>query len=286
MPAMSMVRVVTDSTADLPPELIAETGVAVVPLTVSFGDVSYEDGVTIDSRTFFAKLERGGRSTTSQPAPQAFMDVYRRLAADGAQGIVSIQISAKLSGTYGAATRAAQTARDEGMTIPIEVIDSEQASLSMQFGVLAAVEAARAGKDMAAVVAIARDTLRRSTIYLVADDLGYLQRGGRIGQAQRVAGTLLNVKPIISLRDGAVVALDRPRTRRKAFERLAEYVRELEPVESLIVGQASEEVGDQLAEVIAQTYKGPTRRAWAGPTIGTHVGPGAAGIAVLRARAG
>ena len=278
-----MVRVVTDSTADLPPELIAQTGVAVAPLTVSFGDVSYEDGVTIDSRTFFAKLERGGRPTTSQPTPQVFADIYRRLAAESAQGIVSIQISAKLSGTYGAATRAAQTLREEGIEIPIEVIDSEQASLSMQFGVLAAVEAARSGKDVAEVAALARDTLRRSTIFLVSDDLGYLQRGGRIGQAQRVAGTLLNVKPIISLRDGAVVALDRPRTRRKAFERLADYVREMEPVESLIVGQASEEVGDQLTEVMAQVYKGPTRRVWAGPTIGTHVGPGAAGIAVLRA---
>lgn len=283
---MGMVQVVTDSTADLSPELIAQAGVAVAPLTVSFGDVSYEDGVTIDSRTFFAKLERGGRPTTSQPAPQIFADIFRRLAAEGARGIVSIQISSKLSGTYGAAARAAEAVREEGVAIPIEVIDSEQASLSMQFGVLAAGEAARSGKDTAEVAAVARDTLRRSTIFLVADDLGYLQRGGRIGQAQRVAGTLLNVKPIISLRDGAVVALDRPRTRRKAFERLADYVRALEPVESLIVGQASDEVGDQLAEVIAQSYKGPTRRAWAGPTIGTHVGPGAAGIAVLRARAG
>ena len=280
---MGMVRVVTDSTADLTPEQIAELGVAVAPLTVSFGDMTYEDGVTIDSRTFFQQLERGGRPTTSQPTPQAFADIYRRLADEGAAAIVSIQISSKLSGTYGAATRAAQAAHEDGVTIPIEVIDSQQASLSMQFAIFAAVAAARAGKDVAEVVAAAQDALQRSRIFLVADDLGFLQRGGRIGQAQRVAGTLLNVKPIISLRDGAVVALDRPRTRRKAYERLAEYLREQEPVESVIVGQASPEVGDQLAEVIAQTYHGPTRRAWAGPTIGTHIGPNAAGIAVLRA---
>ena len=280
---MGMVRVVTDSTADLTPEQVAELGVAVAPLTVSFGDVSYEDGVTIDSQTFFRKLERGGRPTTSQPTPHVFAAIYRRLMEEGASGVVSIQISSKLSGTYGTATRAAETLHEEGVTAPIEVLDSAQASLSMQFGILAAAEAALSGKDTNEVAAAARDALRRSTIFLVADDLGYLQRGGRIGQAQRVAGTLLNVKPIITLRDGAVVALDKPRTRRKAYERLAEYVREMEPVEALIVGQANQEVGDQLAEVIAAVYKGPTRRTWAGPTIGTHVGPGAAGIAVLRA---
>lgn len=280
---MGMVQVVTDSTADLSPELIAQSGVAVVPLTVSFGDTSYQDGVTIDARTFFQKLEHGGRPTTSQPAPEAFVNVYRRLAEEGAEGIVSIQISSKLSGTYGSAARAAQSLREAGLSVPIEVIDSEQASLSMQFGVLAAAEAARSGKDLAAVAAEARDVLKRSSIFLVADDLGYLQRGGRIGQAQRVAGTLLKVKPIITMRDGAVVALDQPRTRRKAYERLAEYLRELAPIESVIVGQANEEVGDQLAEIVATVYDGQTRRAWAGPTIGTHVGPGAAGLAVLRA---
>ncbi|MGH2484830.1 MAG: DegV family protein [Ktedonobacterales bacterium] len=280
---MGMVRVVTDSTADLTPELIERSGVAVVPLSVSFGDTSYEDGVTIDAPTFFQQVERGARPTTSQPAPEAFASVYRRLAEEGADGIVSIQISSKLSGTCGSAARAAQSLREAGLSVPIEVIDSEQASLSMQFGVLAAAEAARSGKDLATVIAVTRDVLKRSSIFLVADDLGYLQRGGRIGQAQRVAGTLLKVKPIITLRDGAVVALDQPRTRRKAYERLAEYLRELAPVESLIVGQANEEVGDQLAEMVAQVYDGPTRRAWAGPTIGTHVGPGAAGIGVLRA---
>jgi DegV family protein with EDD domain len=279
---MGMVRVVTDSTADLPPELIAQSGVTVVPLTVSFGDTSYQDGVTIDARTFFQRLEHGARPTSSQPAPESFASVYRRLAEEGAEGIVSIQISSKLSGTYGSAARAAQSLREAGLSVPIEVIDSEQASLSMQFGVLATAEAARSGKDLATVTAVARDVLKRSSIFLVADDLGYLQRGGRIGQAQRVAGTLLKVKPIITLRDGAVVALDQPRTRRKAYERLAEYLRELAPIESVIVGQANQEVGDQLAEIVATAYDGPTRRAWAGPTIGAHVGPGAAGLGVLR----
>ena len=211
---MGRVWVVTDSTADLSPELIAQHGVAVVPLTVNFGDKSFQDGVTIDAPTFFQQVERGARPTTSQPAPEAFATVFRRLAEEGADGIVSIQISSKLSGTYGSAAGAARGLHEEGLRVPIEVLDSEQASLGMPFGVLAAAEAARSGRDLATVAAVARDVLTRSSIFLVADDLGYLQRGGRIGQAQRVAGTLLNVKPIITLRDGAVVALDRPRTRR------------------------------------------------------------------------
>ena len=96
-----------------------------------------------------------------------------------------------------------------------------------------------------------------------------------------MVGTLLSVKPIISMRDGVVVALDRPRTRRRAYERLAEYLKEHGPVEALIVGQTSQERGDELEAVLREIYSGPLRRAWAGPTIGTHVGPGGAGVAVL-----
>lgn len=281
---MGNVCVVTDSASDLG-ALAVEQGIAVVPLSVSFGDDTFEDGVTIDSRQFSQRLETSRvRPTTAQPTPGQLEAVYRRALAEGAAGIVGVHLGSKLSGTFSTARLVADQLRDEGARI--EVVDSGEASLGMWFGVLAATQAARDGADLAATAAAARDALTRTTIYVMVDDLDYLRRGGRINQAQAAIGTLLSVKPIVSVQDGAVVSLEKPRTRRRAFERLAEYVRELEPVESLIVGQASEEVGDQLAEVIAQTYKGPTRRAWAGPTIGTHVGPGAAGIAVLRARAG
>lgn len=276
---MGGVRVVTDSTSDLG-AVAEEDGIAVVPLGVSFGDETFEDGVTIDPQTFFARLSRGHeRPMTSQPAPGAFEACYRKLLSEGADGIVSVHISAQLSGTYHTAESVARTLRDEGATI--EVIDSRQASLSMDFGLRAAALAARDGSNVEAVAAAAREALERSTIYLVADDLSYLQRGGRIGQAQRVVGTLLNVKPIISMRDGIVVALDRPRTRRRAYDRLAEYLQEQGPVEAVIVGQTSQERGDELEAVLRQSYNGPLRRAWAGPTVGTHVGPGGAGMAVL-----
>lgn len=281
---MAITRVVTDSTADLGP-IASEFGITVVPLTVSFGDETFEDGVTIEAHTFFERLAHShDRPTTSQPTPGAFDHAYRQLLDEGAGGIVSIHISSKLSGTYSTATRTAEMLHESGVTTPIEVIDSQQGSLGMHFGILAAAEAARQGSDAATTAAAARDALARTTLFLVADDLDYLQRGGRIGQAKRVLGTLLNVKPIISLRDGAVVALENPRTRKRAYERLAEFVRDMAPVEGLIVGQTSPEVGDQLEEIVRQVYDGPIHRMWAGPTIGTHVGPGAVGLAVLRAR--
>lgn len=281
---MEATRIVTDSTADLGP-IASDYGITVVPLTVSFGDETFEDGVTIEAHAFFERLAHSSeRPTTSQPTPGAFEQIYRQLLNDGAGGIVSIHISSKLSGTYSTAIRTAENLREMGVTVPIEVIDSQQGSLGMHFGILAAARVAREGGDAVAAAEAARDALTRTTLYLVADDLDYLQRGGRIGQAKRVLGTLLNVKPIISLRDGAVVALENPRTRRRAYERIAEYVRDAAPVEGVIVGQSSQEVGDQLEEVVRQFYDGPIRRMWAGPTIGTHVGPGAAGLALLRAQ--
>lgn len=219
---MEATRIVTDSTADLGP-IASDYGITVVPLTVSFGDETFEDGVTIEAHAFFERLAHSSeRPTTSQPTPGAFEQIYRQLLNDGAGGIVSIHISSKLSGTYSTAIRTAENLREMGVTVPIEVIDSQQGSLGMHFGILAAARVAREGGDAVAAAEAARDALTRTTLYLVADDLDYLQRGGRIGQAKRVLGTLLNVKPIISLRDGAVVALENPRTRRRAYERIAE----------------------------------------------------------------
>lgn len=280
---MSTIRIVTDSTADLGPRA-DELGVTVIPLAVSFGDETFLDSVDIDARTFFERLASSRvRPTTSQPAPDAFERTYRRLLAEGAGGIVSIHVSSALSGTANTAQRVATDLRAMGVSVPIEVVDTRQASLGMHFGILAACRAASEGSDVAAVVAAARDALARTSIFIVADDLDYLQRGGRIGQAQRVVGTLLNVKPIITLRDGVVTAMDTPRTRRRAFERLAELVRERAPVESVIIGQSSPDLGDQLEAVVRAVYDGPIDRMWAGPAIGTHVGPGAAGVAILRA---
>lgn len=280
---MGGVRVVTDSTADLG-ELATEYAITVVPLTVSFGDESFQDGVTIDTATFFRRLaESRVPPTTSQPTPDQFETAYRRLLADGATGLVSIHISSKLSGTYNTARAAAEHLRDDGTTARIEVIDSQSATLGMRYGLLAAARAAADGGDVSAVAAAARDAIARTDLYMIADDLGYLQRGGRIGQAQRVLGTLLNVKPIITLRDGAVVALESPRTRRRAYERVVAYMRTDLPIEYVTIGQTTPNLGDELEAAVRSVYDGPISRMWPGPTIGTHVGPGVSGLALLKA---
>lgn len=279
---MGHIRVVTDSASDLG-ALAAENGIAVAPLSVSFGDETFEDGVTIDSQGFFHRLETSRlRPTTAQPTPGQLEEVYRRVLVDGAEGIVAVHLGSKLSGTCGAARLVAERMRAEG--VRIEVVDSGEASLGMWFGVLAASQAAKDGADLEATAAAARDALARTTIYVMVDDLDYLRRGGRISQAQAAIGTLLSVKPIVSVQDGAVVSLERPRTRRRAFERLAEYVRDSAPVEAVVVGQSSPALGDELEAAVRQVYDGPISRMWAGPTIGTHVGPGAAGLSVLRAK--
>ena len=275
---MGGVRVATDSTADLG-SLAANEGVAVVPLGVSFGDETFEDGVTIDPQAFYARLAHSHvRPMTSQPTPGAFEVCYRKLLSDGAEGIVSIHISAQLSGTCNTAASVARTLRDEGARI--EVIDSRQASPLDGLRRAGGGTGSARWRGIGAVAEAARDALERSMIYLVADDLSYSSARAHRAGAPR-GGTLLSVKPIISMRDGAVVSLELPRTRRRAYERLAEYLKEQGPVEALVVGQTSQEHGDELAAMLRRTYSGPLRRAWAGPTIGTHVGPGAAGMAVL-----
>lgn len=280
---MGGVRLVTDSTSDLG-ALAAEYAITVIPLTVSFGNESFQEGVTIDTTSFFERLaESRVLPTTSQPAPDLFERTYHRLLDEGASGIVSIHISSKLSGTFNTARSAAEMLRDAGVTVPIEVIDSKSATIGMRYGILAAARAAAAGGDIADVSAAARDAIARTSLYMIADDLAYLQRGGRIGQAQRVLGTLLNVKPIITLRDGAVVALESPRTRRRAHERVVEYLRADLPIEHVTIGQTTAHLGDELEAAVRTVYDGPIDRMWPGPTIGTHVGPGVSGLALLKA---
>src|SRR5260370_31179244 len=271
---MIYVRVMTDSTADLDPRLAAEHGVVIIPLSVSFGDDTFLDGVDLDSRAFFEKLVHGQtRPVTSQPSPDAFERAFRDAMTQDATGIVLVNVSSTLSGTYSTALGMVEQLRSSGFAVPIEGMESRQASLAIQFGVLAAAEAARQGSDVGGVADAACDALARTSFYRVADDLGYLQRGGRIGQAQWLAGTLLNVKPIITLRDGAVVPLENPRTRRHAYERLARLVREVAPVEAVIVGQSSQERGDELEAAIRREYNGPLRPAWAGATVRNPGGP-------------
>ena len=279
------VRIVTDSTVDLPAEQAAAAGVTIVPLTVFFGDEAYLDAVELDNAGFYRKLQASkALPTTSQPSPAKFQEAYTRLIEEGADGILSIHLSSKLSGTYQSAYNASQSLPEDVKKVPIEVVDSLSISAGMSRAVLHAAEEARTGLSLEEIKAHAVDELARTRILAVLDTLEYVRRGGRIGAAGALLGNMLSVKPIISLKDGAVIPVERPRTRSKAFTRIAELVSDMAPIEAISIAESNEEVGQQLAETVKSTFSGEVPRYKLGAALGTHTGPGTVAVAVVKAR--
>jgi len=282
-----VVRLVTDSTADLPAEVARALGISVVPLSVFFGDESYLDGVELDTATFYARLASSkDLPRTSQPPPAAFEEVYRRLIDQGADAILSIHLSSKLSGTYQSACTARTTLAENGSTVPIEIIDSLSVSVGMNYAIQKAASLAGEGSDLARLKAFVEDALARTTILAVLDTLEYVRRGGRIGGASALLGTMLSFKPIVSLKNGEVIAIERPRTRSRAYARIAQLLGESGTVEAVSIAQSNDEVGEQLAETVKEVYAGELPIYQLGAALGTHTGPGTAAIAIVQAAAG
>ncbi|HEX6540488.1 MAG TPA: DegV family protein [Ktedonobacterales bacterium] len=276
------VQIVVDSTADIPQDRARELGIEVVPLTVMFGDQSFRDGVDLDGPSFYQKLSNSPvMPTTSTPPPALFEESFRRLIAGGAGGILSMHISSKLSGTYSASRQAAEVVTaDTG--VPIEVVDSDTVSGGVGLPAEIVAREARIGTDLATLKAHAQSLCSRVRIIAVLDTLEFLQRGGRIGRAQAMLGTLLNVKPLIEVREGQVLPLEKVRTRGKALERMGQLVTAMGELESLAVVASDSVVGDQIAKVAETFWHGPIERFALGPVVGTHAGPGAGGIVAVK----
>jgi DegV family protein with EDD domain len=278
-------RIVTDSTADIPRDQAGAAGITVVPLTVFFGDEAYLDGVDLDNAGFYQKLSTSKTlPRTSQPSPAAFQQAYTRLIDEGADAILSIHLSAKLSGTYQSACTARDTLPDTVKKIPIEIIDSQSISVGMSRAILLAAQEAREGVGLAEIKAHVLDRLARTRILAVLDTLEYIKRGGRIGGARAFLGNVLSFKPIISLKNGEVIALEQPRTRSKAYARVAQLVQEMGKVEHVSLAESDDEVGQQLAQVIKTVYAGELPVYRLGAVLGTHAGPGTAAVAVVSAK--
>ena len=214
------VAVVTDSTCDLTLELAEELGVTNVPLRVIFGDQAYRGGVDITTEEFYERLVNNRQlPTTSAPSVGDFQEVYERLLEKG-NSIVSIHVSGKLS----AAVRVAQAAKESGAEPSrIAVVDCQSITAGMGFVVLEAVEAARAGAKLAEVKATAESAAQRTQVRFMLDTLEYLRRGGRIGRARAYLGTVLSMKPILSIREGELYPEERVRTRARGLERLVQW---------------------------------------------------------------
>lgn len=276
------IRIVTDSTADLPPEVAAEHNITVVPASVLFGDEELLDGVDIQSQQFYERLARESvLPTTSTPAPGAFRATYEQLASEGATEILSIHVSGKLSGTIGSARQGAQGL--EG--VRVEHVDSELVTMAMGLGVLSAARAAAGGASLEEARDLAIAQFGRTHTYFLLDTLEYLQRGGRIGRAGAAIGTLLRVKPLLTIRDGEVEAAGRVRTRKKAVADMLRRVSEVGPIDQMMAahGDSAAESEDLIRELRAIAPDAEFITGEVGPAIGVHTGPGMLACAVVAA---
>jgi DegV family protein with EDD domain len=280
---MAGIRVVTDSACDLPAALADELGIEIVPLTLRFGDDEFVDRRDLSPAEFWTRCNNSPLlPETAAPSPGAFEQAYRRLAADGAEAIVAITISGELSATGQAAELAAQAVAD---TIPVRVIDSKSVSMGEGLIAVAAARLAVAGKGVEDVAGAAIDRIDRTRIYAALDTLENLKKGGRIGGAQALLGSMLSIKPIIEVRDGKVEPESRQRTRSKALAYLAEKIREQDRVEQLAVMHGSAPDLEEFLDMISARFpRDEIVVGDIGAVIGAHAGPRAIGVGFVLAR--
>jgi DegV family protein with EDD domain len=271
------IRVVTDSACDLPDDLATEFGIEVVPLSIRFGSEELVDREELSAPDFCRRLrETDVLPETSAPSAGRFETAFRKVAAEGASAIVCINISSQLSATMQAAQLAASAVAD---TVPVEVVDSM--SVSMGLGNLC-VSAATMGREGAGIDDIVADTISRrdrTRLYGVLDTLEFLKKGGRVGNARALLGSMLSIKPILEVRDGVVKEGGKVRTRSRALQFLVERVKE-GPVENLAVVAGACTDTDKLLDALDPIVsRDRIRLGEIGPVIGTHGGPGVIGVA-------
>lgn len=279
---MGRVAVVTDSTAALPSAVVEKYDVTVVPLQVVLGNRVGAEGVDITSTDVAKALTARSTVSTSRPSPQAFADAYRRLAVDGATEIVSVHISAGLSGTLDAARLAATDA-----AVPVAVVDSRSTAMGLGFPVLAAAEAAVGAASAADVVAVADVAVQRTRVLFYVDSLDALRRGGRIGQVAAVVGGALMVKPLLQVTDGRIALLEKVRTASKALARLEDVVANEAgdaPVDLAVHHLAAPQRAEDMAELLRGRLPGvqTCHVSEVGAAVGAHVGVGLLGVVLHR----
>ena len=276
------VAIVTDSTAYLPEGAVASRGIHVVPLHVVIGGTEYSEGVDVTTAQVAAALRSFRPVSTSRPSPQAFLDVYEKAAADGADAVVSVHISADMSSTVESAHLAAQQA-----PVPVTVVDSRSLGMAMGYAVLSAADAPAAGADASDVAAQALSRAHASTVVFYVDTLEHLRRGGRIGSASAFLGSALAIKPILGLVDGSIRPLEKVRTSNRALARLEELAvaaAEQAPegvdiaVHHLDSASRAEDLVSRLANRVPSAAE--VSLVELGAVVGAHVGPGTLAVAV------
>jgi len=274
-----MIAVVTDSTADLGP-LARAHGITVVPLTVSFGNEQHLDGVDLTDEQFYAKLlSNPHHPVTSQPKPAAFAQTFRGLLAGGADRILSLHLSSALSGTC----NSAKIAADEVAGDRISVVDTRWVSAGLGMLALGAAQRAERGEDIDSISAAVRQDSAALELYAAIPTLTYLAKGGRIGQLSGLLGNVLKIVPIVTLADGVVKDYARVRTFRRAVDQVVDIVVSKVPGNGRARCAVMHSVAPELAADVAERLRAAIQPAsiivcCAGPTVGTHAGPGAVGV--------
>lgn len=271
------VKVITDSSCDLPQELADELGITIVPLSIRFGEEEFVDRKDLTPDEFWARVDKSPTlPETAAPAPGAFEEAFRAAAAGGHDGVVAVLLSGGLSATVQSAELAAEAVKD---TIPVRVIDTRQASAGVGLIALNAAGLAKAGKGLDDVAGAAADEVGRTRLYATFDTLDNLRKGGRIGRAQALFGSVLSMKPVIELVNGEVEAESRQRTRSKSLRHLADKVREAGKLDHLVLLHAdAPDYNDLLVLLEEFIPREDIIVTKIGAVIGTHSGPRAMGV--------
>ena len=279
------IKIVTDSSADIPRDLANKLGISVVPIYVRFGEETYREGIDISRNEFYERMERevpDNLPSTAAPSPSDFMQIYEPLL-DAGHDIISLHVSSAFSGTYNAARVAGFGA---GGGDRITVIDSRSVSMCLGWLAISAAKAANKGVEKDQIIETVSDMIPRLRIPSFLETLEYIRYGGRIGSAQAFLGTMLDVKPILNIEDGKVVPLTKTRTRSKALDKLTTVVHRLAPFQALAVMHThAPDLAEEMIDRVSEFH--PRSRILVGQTgtaMGCHVGPGAIGVCGVVAR--
>jgi DegV family protein with EDD domain len=275
------VRIITDSTADIPPQLAAELGIRVMPLYVHFGNQVYRDGVDLTAEDFYLKLVANKTlPTTSTVAPVEFAQIYDELSKETNE-ILAVTVSSKLSATYDVALQGRDLRQDKKCRV--EIMDSKLFCMAMGLVVIGAAKRAREGANLDSVAEFAKGLYSRIHVRMAFDTLEYMRKGGRIGAAEAFMGRMLDVKPILTLKDGMAMPVVRRRTRAKAIEYLRKFAANFDNIAELAVAYTTtpEDAAGLVNDLDDVFPKERVYMSVIGPVVGTHLGPGALGIAVV-----
>jgi DegV family protein with EDD domain len=280
MGSVQSVQIVTDSTADLPPEIVESLAIHVVPMQVHFGKEILREGIDIDAPRFIKRL-RAAKTlpTTSAPSAREFEMLYGRLVREH-DHILSIHVSAKLSQALNAAEKGALPFIGRKK---ICVMDSQSTSRGLGYLTIAAAEAARQGASLDELVKLLRTLIPHVYLVFFVETLDYLNRGGRLAKVQTALGSMLNIRPLLAIEDGEIIALDKMRTRQRALEKLCEFTLEFSKVRKITIlhGENDVEVLEIRDKISEQLPEAQIELAYYGPTLASHVGPDAVGAVIF-----